>query len=246
MKLRYVYRALRYRLWVDPAELRFVRAQLRPGQVAVDAGCHKGAYSYWMRRWVGATGEVIAFEPQPRQVEYLQRILRTMRYANVTLVPMGLSDTSGRLRLHIPTAKGATHQASFVVGTEATRSHEPIDVDVTTLDAFFAARPRGPDFLKIDVEGHESAVLSGGRQTLESHRPTVLVECEPRHRPDRDVRPVLEFFAALGYVGSFFHAGRRRPLAEFRRSEHQPPLGESDRPPPGYVNNFAFIHSRRM
>ena len=52
--LRYLYRALRYRLWVDPAELRFIREKLRPGQVAVDVGCHKGAYTYWLRRWVGA------------------------------------------------------------------------------------------------------------------------------------------------------------------------------------------------
>ena len=41
--------------------------------------------------------------------------------------------------------------------------------------------------MKIDVEGHESAVLAGGRSTLETYHPTILVECEARHRPDNDV-----------------------------------------------------------
>ncbi|MEX2317972.1 MAG: FkbM family methyltransferase [Pirellulales bacterium] len=246
IKLRYLYRALRYWLRVDPAELRYVGRRLRAGQVGVDVGCHKGAYTYWMRRRVGPAGEVIAFEPQPRQVEYLRTVFQSMHYTNVTLVPMGLSDTPGRLRLHIPTAAGATHFASFVAGRSADRSCDAIDVDVTTLDAFFGARPRGPDFLKIDVEGHELAVLEGGRRTLEAQHPTVLIECEARHRPDGDVRPVFERFAAIGYAGSFFHNGGRRPLAEFRGSEHQPPVSESGVLPSGYVNNFAFEHPSRM
>ena len=112
-KLHYLYRAYRYRLRVDPAELRFVCSKLRPGQVAVDVGCHKGAYTYWMRRRVGRTGRVIAFEPQPRQVEYLRRIFIAMRYENVTLVPKGVSNAPGELSLHIPEGAGKTHAATF-------------------------------------------------------------------------------------------------------------------------------------
>jgi hypothetical protein len=121
-----------------------------------------------------------------------------------------------------------------------------VDVEVTTLDAFFAMHARGPDFLKIDVEGHEQALLAGAQKTLEAHRPTVLIECESRHRPDQDVRPVLDLFAALGYQGSFFQRGRRRPLAEFHPQEHQPRLSSGAKPSPGYVNNFAFEHPARL
>jgi hypothetical protein len=32
------------------------------------------------------------------------------------------------------------------------------------------------DFIKIDVEGHERAVLAGGRATIEKHRPDLFVE----------------------------------------------------------------------
>jgi hypothetical protein len=64
-RLRYLYRAYRYRYRVDPAEMRFMCERLQPGDIAVDVGCFKAAYTYWMRRCVGATGSVAAFEPQP-------------------------------------------------------------------------------------------------------------------------------------------------------------------------------------
>ncbi len=253
-KLHYLYRAYRYRLHVDPAELRFLCSKLRPGQVAVDVGCHKGAYTYWMRRRVGRTGRVFAFEPQPRQVDYLRRIFAAMRYENVTLVPMGLSSTPGQLPLHIPAGAGMTHAATLEQGAWG-REHgvgksyldsllpaprSPLLVPVTTLDAFFADEPRGPDFLKIDVEGHESSVLEGARQTLAAHRPAILIECEARHRSDGDVLPVFELLESLGYRGSFFQNGRRRPLADFDPAVHQRIEPDFDELPRGYVNNFAF------
>ncbi|HMC09783.1 MAG TPA: FkbM family methyltransferase, partial [Pirellulaceae bacterium] len=111
VRLKYVYRAYRYRFRVDPAEIRFVRQSLRPGQVAVDIGCHKGAYTYWMRRRVGPSGAVYAFEPQPRQVAYLRDAFSTMGYDNVELVPMAVSDKSGQMLLYMPAT--STHFASL-------------------------------------------------------------------------------------------------------------------------------------
>jgi FkbM family methyltransferase len=248
VRLKYVYRAYRYRFRVDPAEIRFVRQSLRPGQVAVDIGCHKGAYTYWMRRRVGPSGAVYAFEPQPRQVAYLREAFSAMQYDNVELVPMAVSDKSGQLPLYTPTI--STHFASLEVGPPsrgglrgAARVATPTSprlVDVTTLDAFFTGDRRPPQFLKIDVEGHELSVLEGGRRTLESHHPTILVECEARHRRDGDIRPVFNFLKSLGYSGSFFWQGGRRPLGEFDPAVHQRLDSDSDELPKDYANNFAF------
>jgi hypothetical protein len=119
-------------------------------------------------------------------------------------------------------------------------SHVP--VEVTTLDAFFDEHERAPNFLKIDVEGHELAVLNGARRLLEQYRPTILVECEARHRADSDVRPVFELLQSLGYEGSFFDRRSRRPLGEFDAAVHQRlDPANPDRVPRGYVNNFAFV-----
>ena len=239
--LRYLYRAYRYRFRVDPAEIRFMCEQLRPGDVAVDVGCFKGAYTYWMRRCVGALGEVVAFEPQPRQIDYLRGIVAAMKWQNVFVEGQGLSDVPGELELFKP-ASG--HEASFVVRSREGEACETIRVPVTTLDTYFASRPAKPALIKIDVEGHESAVLAGARETLATCRPTLLVECEARHRADGDVRPVFELLASLGYEGSFFQNGKRRPLAEFE-AERDQRLEADGKLPPDYANNFAFEHPDR-
>jgi hypothetical protein len=118
-------------------------------------------------------------------------------------------------------------------------------VNVTTLDSFFASQDRGPDFLKIDVEGHELAVLEGAQQTLQSHRPAILIECESRHRSDGNVDPVFNLLRSHGYEGSFFLNGQRRPLAQFDPNEHQRTNNGAIATRRGYVNNFAFVRTRR-
>jgi FkbM family methyltransferase len=252
-RLRYLYRAYRYRFRVDPAEIKFVRQSLKAGDVAVDIGCHKGAYTYWMRRSVGPSGIVYAFEPQPRQVVYLRGAFSAMNYDNVEIVPMALSDKAGQMPLYMPNE--STHYASLEargeergVKSESSSADSVLDapcsmliVDVTTLDDFFLdPSRRAPNFLKIDVEGHELSVLQGAQKTLELHHPTILVECETRHRADGDVRPVFEFLTSLGYTGSFFCNGGRRPLNEFDPGVHQQLDSNSSDLPAGYANNFAF------
>lgn len=237
-RLRYLYRAYRYRYRVDPAEMRFMAARLRPGDLAVDVGCFKGAYTYWMRRAVGPTGSVVAFEPQPEQVAYIQRMISAMKWQNVRVEGQGVSNAVGEMTLLRP-ASG--HEATFVARKADEQPCERIHVPVTTLDAQFGAAKAGPRFIKIDVEGHELEALQGGRETVSAHLPVLLIECETRHRPDGDVGPVFDFLTSLGYEGSFFLGRNRLPLSEFRAELHQR-VGSDGTLPASYANNFAFEH----
>ena len=228
------YRARRYRRRVDPHEIRWMSDALRPGDLAIDVGAHKGGYLHSMRRRVGPTGAVVAFEPQPELADYLRSRVSDFGWTNVTVLERALSSSRGRRPLwrpgEVPSPAASLGGASLPPGAHG------LEVDVDTLDeALGSLRGDRPvRFLKCDVEGHELEVLLGGARTFERHRPFVLVECEARHAPERRVEDVFAHLEELGYEGSFFWHGVRRPVAAFRAAEHQV---ERRRP---YANNFLF------
>jgi len=62
--LRWVFRAWRYRLKVEKQEINFMLSHLKPGQTAIDIGAHKGAYTYWMSKYVGKDGKFLSKEEE--------------------------------------------------------------------------------------------------------------------------------------------------------------------------------------
>ena len=235
LRLRLLYRACKYRWKNDPSEIAFVRAQVRPGTVALDVGAHKGGYTYWLARSVGAAGHVYTFEPQPRLAQNLRR---SFDPARVTVENAGVSDHQGIMRLNIPTDGRPSPGASLEATATATATGHSIEVRVIRLDDYLRDLPgRGQkvSFLKCDVEGHELHVFRGAEQLLRRDLPVLLFECEQRHHGARPISEVFTYLESLGYAGRFFHEGRLAPLAEFDVRKHQAAADQ-----PGYCNNFVF------
>jgi FkbM family methyltransferase len=237
-RLRWLYRAWRYRYRLERQEIRLLMQHLASGDVAVDVGAHKGAYTYWMRQAVGAAGKVYAFEPQPVLAKRLRRLTAARAYDNVVVESLGLSSSSGTLLLNVP-GDGTSPGASFEAGDRGGQSYP---VQVTTLDDYFkgeqADRIR---LLKCDAEGHELAVFKGAQHVLTEVRPCLLFECERRHRTSGRVDDVFIWLQAMGYRGCFIDRGGARDISEFDPEKHQ-----SSNDDPGYVNNFLFLPVARV
>ena len=77
------------------------------------------------------------------------------------------------------------------------------EVETTSLDDWMSNRdsPTTLYFVKIDIEGAEMAALSGARQTIERHRPIILIELWPQGLEAHGARfeSVTEFFEDAGY-----------------------------------------------
>ena len=86
--LQWIFRAWRYRLVIEKHEIKFMLNHLGPGNTAVDIGAHKGAYTYWMSKYVGEKGKVFSFEPQPRLNKQLRLLLNDSK--NIYLLMMCL------------------------------------------------------------------------------------------------------------------------------------------------------------
>jgi hypothetical protein len=87
-----------------------------------------------------------------------------------------LSGREGTAQLYAPWDNhGVVETSSSLEAAFKERHQAVIDVPVTTIDRAVAGGS-GPTLIKIDVEGHELAVLTGAEATLAAHRPMVLIE----------------------------------------------------------------------
>ncbi len=228
-KLKLIWRAWRYRYRLDPGEITFILGEVQKGDLVVDVGAHKGAYTYWLARAVGKEGSVFAFEPQPALAKSLERLFA--HDGRVIVHHLALSSRNQDRALFIPgwsSSPGATLEKRS--GTEGRH----IDVPTTTLDSFFKGRDVPISLIKCDVEGHELEVFKGARSILETDRPMLLFECENRHLSGGTIQDVFTFLEELGYEGAYFQGIRLRQLAELSADQH----GDPSRP--NYVNNFLF------
>jgi FkbM family methyltransferase len=141
---------------------------LAPGDVMWDVGAHIGFLSAIASRAVGPAGRVVAYEPLPQNLDRLRHTVETNGLTNVTIREVAVSSSVGvsTFYLHASTTMGGLAFASGV---------PQIEVHTTTLDAELdPARP--PTLVKIDVEGFQDQVISGGQRLFSEIRPTVIIE----------------------------------------------------------------------
>lgn len=155
-----------------------------------------------MARW---SAGVIAFEPQPEHAHFLSRAFGR----RVTVEQVALSDSEGEAVLRIPLAAFedgcATIEPRNTLAGGAIREYA---VRRRCLDSYDLP-PVG--VVKIDVEGHELAVLQGAKALLERDRPHLVIEAEERHCPGT-LANVATFLWRFGYRPNVCRNGCLHPL----------------------------------
>lgn len=199
------------------------------GDTVIDIGAHKGGYTYWMQKAVGDRGKVIAFEPQAKGAELLR-----LHFPYATIEQLAVSEKSGEKILYVkPQSYEVSFEASLSPGYPDAVTQP---VKTITLDDYCLRRRLRPKFIKIDVEGHEMEVIRGADEILKTVKPYLLIEIEQRHIGQFKTQAIFEHLSTLGYWGSFFWKGSRKPLKDFDHVVHQSFHGNAK----GYSNNFMF------
>jgi FkbM family methyltransferase len=169
-------------MYLDLSERDFrrrVMARVPVGGRVVDVGAHVGFWSLAAARRVGPQGQVLSFEPNPWALQRFQRNIalnQASPLGPIEIVAKALGGVSGEADLLAEDLEEYSYLASL-------HGHEPrsntdvqnfqrITVPVITLDSVV----QGPvDLLKIDVEGHEMAVLDGAEHLFAGSPPRQLV-----------------------------------------------------------------------
>ena len=150
----------------ESIERAFVNRFLRSGDTFIDVGANIGLFALIAANRVGKRGRVFAFEPTPATFLRLEENVRTNLFENVECLRVALSDRAGELEI-TESLDGFDAWNSLTRPTMGNEFGKAI-VTATTWDAFVRERDLGDSvtMMKIDVEGWESRVLAGGRETL--------------------------------------------------------------------------------
>jgi FkbM family methyltransferase len=177
-------------------ELKFIRATLDHGDVFIDIGANVGLLSLCAAQSVGTTGQVLAIEPDPVNVQRFDRNLELNPGANVKIVPVAVGASHGIVRLGMPTSEAAMKNSG---ARSRSSSENQIEVEQVTIDEAVArALPTttSVQLVKLDVEGMELDVLRGGPTLFDGAANCVMLEVNERYD---DGATAVTMLGSLGY-----------------------------------------------
>lgn len=156
----------------EPSMVRVFESLIRKEDTVLDIGANIGCTTLLFSE---LAQEVYAFEPSPSTFDLLRTNIEDAEIKNVHLYNIGLGDQQGNFEL---TYAPQNRAGGFVSNqTKASTGHIVEEIKIETLDDFAKSHLiEKIDFLKIDVEGFEKSVISGGRAALLKNQPTVVLE----------------------------------------------------------------------
>ncbi len=183
--------------------VRLIEAVVRPGDLCIDVGAHKGFISLQLAKAVGREGRVISIEPDPRAMQILTSNCRRNRAVNVELYSCLLGNAARVCEFSLSTRLGWS--SMFPNELAQTAVSRTISIQTRTLDDLIGeagvADSCRLSLVKMDVEGAEPLVLAGALRTLATFRPVVHFEVNEASLRAAGKSPgeVADFFFALGY-----------------------------------------------
>lgn len=144
-----------------------------------DVGANTGFYSVLVGK-LAPHATVRAFEPVASIAAACRRNLDTNGVA-ATIESCALSDHDGSAPIYFPPDDHGLIETSASLDAGFNRRNARVEtVPIRRLDGVAQERADRVGLMKIDVEGHEAAVLAGGLVTVASQQPLAVIEVLPR------------------------------------------------------------------
>jgi FkbM family methyltransferase len=215
-------------VWVagcfEPNELYLLSRLLGPGDTFVDVGANIGLYSLAAARIVGTGGRVLAFEPSPRERQFLQRNVarNSLRQVSIDSRALGAVEDA-EVVLHLADDQHAGQNTLGAVVYENVCVIADATVRMTTLDrAVVEGDVASVQLVKIDVEGAEFSVLTGAAGIMAKLRPVLMMELQEDSlmAQGSGAQDVVDLLSGLDYE-LYCYANRYGPhlLRSFRADD---------------------------
>lgn len=162
---------------------------LAPGQTVVDAGAFEGMFAIYAACRVGASGRVIALEPDPENLRRLRENVARSGLNQIEIVEAGLWSRDGTVEF-----SSGGHGAAIAPGIGSTA------IRVTTLAGLIERHKiTRLDFVKMDIEGAEVEVLESSQDLLPTLHAAWAIASYHRRDGKPTARRLEEIFRASNY-----------------------------------------------
>jgi FkbM family methyltransferase len=182
-------------------EVKTVANLCKEGWVVWDCGIYLGYYTNLFARLVGASGKVIAFEPDPGNIERTKENLLRNSFSNVQFVNAAIGAPVGEIDFVISHDTNS-HIAGAYIGKDyqdyATRERRDDWIRVCSMsldEAYSSETIPKPNLIKIDIEGAEVDALPNAHRIATELRPLMILEL---HNPECDAA-AWAFAHSVGY-----------------------------------------------
>jgi FkbM family methyltransferase len=206
---------------------------IKPGMTCIDLGANIGYATMFMLRNSNASGAigadkgtVYAIEPDSHNLKYLKGNLRLNGYYDICEQTRCLiSDKDGQSDFWI-----AKHpNLNSVKKTKHSVRKEVIDC--FSLNTFCSTR-KYPNFIKMDIEGHEVSVFEGGYEYFKNNdgETHFLLEVHPQYyNEDNDFAKILRKYFDIGFKVSYLVSTPVKEPKPFKDAGYSPLIcGVSD------------------
>ncbi|MCX8000416.1 MAG: FkbM family methyltransferase, partial [Leptospiraceae bacterium] len=168
----YIFFYIIYKNISEHKEIQLLKQHITKDSIVIDAGANIGFYTLIFSNLVGKNGKVIAFEPDSKNFEILQK--RCLSRKNVLLVQAALSDKTGSLDFYLSDELNVDHRA---YPTEENR--KKITVKAYSLDDFLQEHNiTKVNFIKTDLQGFDPIAIRGMKETIKSNLSHIKLFCE--------------------------------------------------------------------
>lgn len=182
---------------------KLIGKYINPEKDVVDVGANIGLHSVLFSRLIHSGQKVLAIEPTPNALKYLNANLQRNECNNKVIVFDGIAaDIENSYELNV--IEGKEEYSSIgemnhpkTIGMPMTS----IIVKGNTIDNLVELNQLKPGLIKIDTEGAEYKVLSGARDVMRIYRPIILSELNEKllNAQDNSCMDVYEILTKYNY-----------------------------------------------
>lgn len=211
---------------------KLMQQYVKEGDTALDIGGNVGFFTLVLAKYVGSNGQVYVFEPEQDNIQKLNKNIEKNKKKNIRVYAGAVSDQSGETVLHRnPLNEGGHTLEDQDEFKDSAKVYSREEMEQKNKDFVFEQKTKMwsldeefefwktsggvPSFVKIDVEGHELAVLRGGRTFFAEAKPKVV--CEIGEETEQEVVALME---SLGYTTYYIDLNGGLSEPSGRRATH--------------------------